>query len=170
MARLRVSAVQGATPTVRYWAPHSGLSLKQHLGFDHQFLGQFEQSLEYFDKVIRLSPDDPVLTFWYGGKAIDYFGLKQYDQAIEWARRAIAINPSSNLWAHRSLIAALALTDHEREAHEALDRYLSSVPGGPKTIAAWKATGITKEFSDPRILEANDRLTDGLRKAGLPEG
>ncbi len=32
---------------------------------------------------------------WYAGKAAANFGLKQYDQAIEWARRAIAIDPNS---------------------------------------------------------------------------
>jgi hypothetical protein len=37
------------------------------------------------------------------------------------------------------LIAALALTGREAEAHEALQSYLKSVPDGPKTIAAWKA-------------------------------
>ena len=34
---------------------------------------------------------------WYGGKAWAYFALKQYDQAIEWARRSIAINPNGRL-------------------------------------------------------------------------
>ena len=38
------------------------------------------------------------------------------------------------------LVAALALTGHEAEAREALQRYLA-LPStdGPKTIAAWKA-------------------------------
>ena len=58
------------------------------------YLGQFEKSLEYLDKAIRLSPHDPTLAAWYLGKAASYFGLKQYDQAIESARRAIAINPN----------------------------------------------------------------------------
>ena len=50
--------------------------------------------------------------------------LKQYDQAIEWARRAIAIGPTLS-GAHRDLIAALALAGHEAEGHEALQRYLA---------------------------------------------
>ena len=83
------------------------------------YLGQFEKSLEFSDKAIRLSPHDPSLDFWYRMKATAYFGLKQYDQAIEWARRAIAINPNNPL-AHFNLIAALALTGREAEAHEAL--------------------------------------------------
>ena len=39
-----------------------------------------------------------------------------------------------------NLVAALALTDHDAEAREALQRYLALPSTGPlKTIAAWKA-------------------------------
>ena len=80
------------------------------------------------------------LVYWYGGKAWANFGLKNYDQAIELARRAIAINPTYNPFAHVVLVAALALTDHDAEAREALQRYLALPSTGPlKTIAAWKA-------------------------------
>ena len=86
------------------------------------------------------SPHDPALAYWYGGKASANFGLKHYDQAIEQARQAIAINPNYIPWAHTVLVAALALTGHDAEAREALQRYLALPSTGPlKTIAAWKA-------------------------------
>jgi predicted Zn-dependent protease len=97
------------------------------------------------------------------------FGLKHYDRAIEWARRAIAIK-ANNLWAYFNLIAALALTDRDAEAHEALQNYLVSVPEGPKTITAWQA--IAPPFtaqSDRRYRDEWDRTIEGLRKAGMPE-
>jgi adenylate cyclase len=138
------------------------------LGFDYQGLGQFEKGLEYIDKAIRLSPHDPALFIWYGGgKALSYFALKQYDQAIEWAHRSIAINPSYNSHAQGSLIAALALSGHEAEAGEALQRYLALPPPGARTIAAWKADPNLQ--SDPRYLDMWDRMIEGLRKAGMPE-
>jgi adenylate cyclase len=34
------------------------------LAFDYLFLGQFEKSLELFDKTIRMSPPDPALLIW----------------------------------------------------------------------------------------------------------
>jgi adenylate cyclase len=136
------------------------------LGFDYLILGQFEKSLEYFDKATRLSPHDPYLGPWYAGKAHNYLGLKQYDQAIDWARRSVAINPSYP-FAHADLIAALALTGHEADAHEALQRYLALPPSGPGTIAAWKA--IKAQYTNPRYLEYWDRTIEGLRKAGMPE-
>jgi tetratricopeptide (TPR) repeat protein len=143
------------------------------VSFSYQELGQFEKSVDYFNKTIRLSPHDPYLSGWYAGKANSYFGLKQYDQAIEWARRAITISPNSTPTAHADLIAIFALTGHEVEAQEALQRYLALPPaGGPRTIAVWKAykSQLTNPHSDPRYLELWDRLVEGLRKAGMPEG
>ncbi len=139
------------------------------LGFDYEFLGRFDKSIEYFDKAILASPHDPGLAYWYGGKAVANFGLKRYDLAIEWARRTIAINPNNVQFAHALLVAALAFADHDAEAREALQRYLSLPSTGPlKTIAAWKAY-YESQHGDPRYVEAHERMYDGLRKAGMPE-
>jgi tetratricopeptide (TPR) repeat protein len=144
-----------------------------NLGFTFVHGGQFEKGLEYFDRTLRLSPRDPVQAFWYGGKSWAYFGLKQYDEAIDWARRSIAINPNGLPFVHGQLIAALALTGRDAEAREALQRYLALPDNGPRTMPAWRAfyraRGIT-ERNGPRILECDERIFDGLRKAGMPEG
>ena len=100
---------------------------------------------------------------------MDNFGLKNYDQAIELARRAIAAKPNYNVYSHVVLVAALALTGHDAEAREALQRYLALPSTGPlKTIAAWKAHQMSLG-DDPRFVEMNERTYDGLRKAGMPE-
>jgi TolB-like protein/class 3 adenylate cyclase len=64
------------------------------LGWDYVRFGHIDKGLEYFDKAILASPYDPARAHWYGGKAVINFGLKRYDQAIEQARQAIAINPN----------------------------------------------------------------------------
>ena len=86
------------------------------LGFDYGNLGEFDKSLRSFDKAIGASPDDPTLAWWYGDEAWDDFGLKNYGQAIELARRAIATKPNNNQFSHVALVAALALTGREAEA------------------------------------------------------
>jgi tetratricopeptide (TPR) repeat protein len=105
---------------------------------------------------------------WVDSKSGAYFALKQYDQAIEWARRAVVIDPSFGA----DLVAPLALTGHQTEAREALQRYLA-LPSGqqPKTIAALKAYGdhFVNANTDPRLLEAFDRFYEAVRKAGMPE-
>ena len=139
------------------------------LGFDYMRFGEFDKSFEYFDKAIRESPHDPSLAHLYGGKASANFGLKNYDQAIELARQAIAINPNYVQYIHATLVAALALAGHDAEAREALQRYLALPSTGPlKTIAAFKAYYSAQGGGPPRV-EANERTYDGLRKAGMPE-
>ena len=114
-----------------------------------------------------------MLAYWYGDKASSNFGLKNYDQSIELARRAMAINPNYAAYIHATLVAALALTGHDAEAREALQRYLA-LPStrSLKTIAAFNAfynSQVSQQHGDPRFVEMNERAYDGLRKAGMPE-
>ena len=112
-----------------------------------------------------------MLAHLYGGKAWANFGLKRYDQAIEAARQAIAVNPNLSIqYIHATLVAALALAGHDAEAREALQRYLALPSNGPlTTIAAFKAY-FSAQGGGPAHAEANERAYDGLRKAGMPEG
>jgi adenylate cyclase len=139
----------------------------ENMAFAYRLFGQFEPSLEFVDKAIRLSPRDPLLWQWYADKASAHLALKQYDQAIEWARRAIAINPN-NVFSHIYLIVALALTRQETHAREGFERYLA-VPGAFATMATLKQvkSRFVNEHTDPRYVEYWDRLIEGLRKAGL---
>ena len=134
------------------------------VGMDYTMLGQFDKSLEYFDQAILGSPHDPSLAYWYDGKARANFGLKQYDQAIELARRAMAIKPNTPVSA-LFLVAALALTGHEAEAREALQRYLALPSSGQrKTIAAWKAYWPASAAIRP--FESNERALEACAKRG----
>jgi adenylate cyclase len=147
----------------------SNVSAVAALGDDYERLGEFEKTIEYLDKAIRASPNDPELAYWYGDKAWANFGLKHYDQAIELARQAIAIKPNYVAYVHATLVAALALTGHDAEAREALQRFLALPSTGPlNTIAAWKAHWMS-ESGEARFVEMNERMYDGLRKAGMPE-
>jgi adenylate cyclase len=148
----------------------SNVNAATDLGWDYALHGEFDKSVEYFDKAIRASPYDPQLAHFYGGKAWANFGVKRYDQAIELARQAIAINPNYVQYIHATLVAALALTGHDAEARDALQRYLAlPSTGSLTTIAAWKAYLSAQGGGPPRV-DANERVYDGLRKAGMPEG
>jgi tetratricopeptide (TPR) repeat protein len=140
------------------------------LGFDYGNLGEFDKSLEYSDRAIVLSPHDPMLAHAYGSKAWANFGLKRYDQAIDAARQAITASQTGGVqYIHAAFIAALALAGHETDAREALERYLALPSVGQlKTIAAFKAYFSAQGGRPPR-LEANERVYEGLRKAGMPE-
>jgi adenylate cyclase len=144
----------------------------QGLAYSHLQLGHFEKSLELFDKAIGLSPRDPTAPDKYQGKSWTYFGLKQYDQAIDWGRRAIAAGGAP--YSYASIAASLALTGREMEAREVLQRYLALLPPNAqlRTIAGFKAYGDRPPNANhnPSQLDNGERLLEGLRKAGMPEG
>jgi tetratricopeptide (TPR) repeat protein len=123
-------------------------------------------TIEFFDKAIALSLQNHQLAVWYMGKGRAYFGPQQYDQAIEWARRSIAINPNVGSTPLGTIAAALALTGHDAEARDAEQRRaaLSKV----KNVAALKAFA-PPPSADPRVRATFDRAIEGLRKAGMPE-
>ena len=160
----------------------SDVSAIENMSYAYRRVGQFEKSLELVDKAIRLSPRDPELPAWYRDKVAAHLALKQYDQAIEWARRTIAIYPGGwtrymylvDGWMpYMYLVVALALTGQDSQAHDALERYLNLLDtDAPKTIAALKrlSAQYVNEHTDPRYVEYYDRLFEGLRKAGMQEG
>ena len=79
------------------------------------------------------------------------------------------MRPPSKPFSHVALVAALALTDHDAEAREALQRYLAPPSTAPfKTIAAWKTSQMSVG-GDPRFVEMIERSSDGLCKALMPE-
>jgi adenylate cyclase len=139
------------------------------LGQIYVDIGQYEKAIEFFDKAIRLGPQNQQLAFWNAGKGFAYFGMQEYDQAIEWARRAIAINPNfeSPLFI---LGAALALSGHEAEARDAEQRRvaLSKVKNFAMFFAVFKAF-MPPPSADPRARATFDRIIEGLRMAGMPE-
>jgi tetratricopeptide (TPR) repeat protein len=139
------------------------------MGWNYFNLGQFQKSVDIFDKAVRLSPHEPGLDNFLHGKAQAYFALKQYDQAIDWARRAIAVG-EANPRPRATLTATLALTGHEAEAREALEGY-TALPATAqfRTIAAFKAFDARSKNSNPGVLDSEQRMYDGLRKAGMAE-
>ncbi|MBV9908139.1 MAG: tetratricopeptide repeat protein [Hyphomicrobiales bacterium] len=140
-----------------------------NMGLVYRTLGRFEESLGFFDKAIRRSPNDPAVSTSYAIKAGDHIALKQYDQALESAHRAIAISPSFPL-THWYLVTALLQSGQDSQAHEALRRYLA-LPGVPATVVALKqeTAKYVNERDDPRYVEKWDQLVEAMRKAGLPE-
>ena len=148
------------------------LNAMMSMAWDHLGLGRYEKGLEIFDEAIRLSPRSPELKDMYSGKSWAYFGLKQYDQAIDWARQAIAAGTSSP-FNQANVAAALALTGHEAQAREALQQFLALPSSAQfRTIAAFKAHNapFANATVDPRVSDTYDRSYEGLREAGLPEG
>ena len=130
----------------------------------NNFLGQPDRALELADKAMRLSPRDPHLRAMYHMKGWAFFMKRQDDQAIEWLRRA----EGGDVFTELILAAALALTGQQADAHETLNRYLAVNGVTSKTIAQLRKQQLS--LADNATWVAyNERLFEGLRKAGMPE-
>ncbi len=114
------------------------------------------------DRALRLSPFDP-LGFWFAVvRAIAHLLAGRFEQAIEWADRALQDQPRYNP-ARRCKIAANAHLGRLAEARAELGRMLAIDPGA--TIARYRAS--VARSAAPEYL---DVVSAGLRLAGLPEG
>jgi TolB-like protein len=127
--------------------------------------GRLEKADEYADAALRLGPHDSLAYVFLNDKGMGLFTLSRYEEATDFFKHAIAVNPEYAL-AYIRLTASLALSGHDAEARDTLRRYLAMPLDVPKTIAQFKAR---QPDDTPESRSYYDRLYEGLRKAGLPE-
>jgi adenylate cyclase len=123
-------------------------------GWVYGAAGLPQEAVRSFERGIRMSPIDPAM---FAGMGMAFVELRRFDEAIVAGRKAQRHNPSHPL-AYLCLASAFAHLERDAEAREAAARLLEVNPAF--TISAWIAWGGP---SNPQL------LTEGLRKAGLPE-
>ncbi len=109
---------------------------------------------------VQLSPHDPSLWAMQAARASCCNNLENYDEAEEWARKAVNARPD-RLWGHITLAHALAGQDRPDEARVAIAEARRVKPDLSLSVIR----RLLPHFH-PEYLE---RLIDVLRKAGLPE-
>lgn len=125
-------------------------------------LGRSEEAFAPIETAIRLSPRDPLSNVWYYWICHAHEHLAQDAKAIEWCRKSVAIAP---LWfAYVNLAASYAYTGQDAEARAAVAELLKLMPG--YTVKQWASTPYS---NNPVWMAQYARITEGLRKAGLPE-
>jgi adenylate cyclase len=124
-------------------------------------LNHLETAMESFERAIRLSPLDPLGGYFSAGLAMVSVALGRYEEAVEWADRALHEFPSY-LFAIRSKVIAFAQLGLIDEARDELKRLIAMDPA--LTLAKWQATS-------GQLMPAKLRATaiDSFRKAGMPE-
>ncbi len=130
----------------------------------NNYLSQPDRALELADEAIRLSPRDPFLTAFHHFKGWAFSMKQQYEPAIEWLQRAEHRLALTDLL----LASALALIGRSAEAKKAFDQY-KAYPGVNTTTIAQLRMQHFAVADNPEWIAYNERLFDGLRKAGMPE-
>jgi len=130
-------------------------------GWNLAFLNRPGPAIEALEHAVRLSPLDPLGYLFATALAFAYSVGHQYEEAVEWADRALQEQPRFVIPV-RLKTALCAHLDRIEEAREWLGRLLELQPG--LTIAKYEASAkvwFSEEFLAWYLA--------GLRKAGLPE-
>src|SRR5262249_48021304 len=118
-------------------------------------------AIEAIERARRLSPFDPYAFFYAVNIAIAHLAARRFEQAIEWADRALHEQPRA-VGTMRVKAAANAHLGRFDEARAELSRALAIDP--KLTIAGYRE--YAHAFEAP---EVHELPVTGLRLAGLPE-
>ena len=129
-----------------------------NLGQALVFAGQAAEAMEHLELSSRLSPRDISSGPTFVRRAEAHYQLGEYDQAVDWATRALR-SQVTQFWGNSVLTAALAKLGRTEEAAQALADLLERQPDMSIDFVRQ-----TYPVTDEAYL---DDYIDGLRKAGL---
>jgi TolB-like protein/class 3 adenylate cyclase len=156
---------QGITAAERALALDRNLAdAHAFIGAGKTFAGRAEETEAHVQEALRLSPRDSFAYQWMARVAANKLNLGADAEAAQWARRSIEANRNYPL-AHFWLAAALAQLGRLDEAQQAVQPGLALAPGF--TLARYRA-GVQSD--NPTYLAQRERIIEGMRKAGVPEG
>ena len=131
-------------------------------GIMHALRNQPEAAIEANERARRLSPFDPYSFFRAVNIAAAHLAARRFEQAIEWADRALH-DQSRLVSAMRVKVTANAHLGHLDEARAELSRLLAIDP--KFTIADF-----LRRYAHILASEVLELWITGFRLAGLPEG
>jgi TolB-like protein/Flp pilus assembly protein TadD len=134
------------------------------IGIAKFVIGRFEETETHIQEAIRLSPGHKFLSAWLVIAGVAKLYLGSEDEAVTCFRRSIEIkrdHPEAQYY----LAGALALLDRLEEAQSAARAAIAVHPDF--TVSRFRAGAAS---DNPRYLAARERLCEGMRKAGVPEG
>jgi tetratricopeptide (TPR) repeat protein len=139
------------------------LNAHGHIGFAKIRLGRPEETEAHIEAALALNPDDRYAYLWHLFAGLAKIYLDKDEEALSRLRRSIEANRNNPL-SHFLLAAALAHLGRLSEAQSAVKAGLAINP--TFTIAAMRSGS-----TDNRAPNAGgQRVIEGLRKAGVPEG
>ena len=131
-----------------------------NLGLALALAGHAEEALPHIDQALRLNPHDPSLWTFLTGGAIALILLHRYEEAADYARRAVR-HPTANFLAPATLAAVLGHLGDTKGARVALEQVYRLRPDFSK--------GLIRRLFRFRNEAERACFLDGLAKAEVPE-
>ena len=133
------------------------------IGLAKHFAGHPEETENYVQQALRLSPRDRLTFIWFATVGASKMHLGAYEDAATWLTQSVAVNP--NFATTRFLLAAaFGQLDRIAEAFAQARAALSLNPGF--TISRFRAN---PDCNNPVFLKQRQNIYDGLQKAQVPE-
>ena len=139
----------------------------KEIGLSTLYLGRPEQALDWFAKADRIGPRDPGRWTWLDGRGHALILLGRDEEAIRALNSALDANPK-NLSPHAFLAAAYALLGRSDEARAELALYLQRRPDA-RVSTFRRLSPVPLALTSPQYRQQQQRIAEGLRKAGMPE-
>jgi tetratricopeptide (TPR) repeat protein len=134
------------------------------IGLAKYLIGRNEETEAHILEAFRISPRDTYAFFWMLIVGLAKLGAGCNEEAVSWLNRSIGLN-RNHPTPYCLLAAALALLGRIEEAREAGRHGLDLNPSF--TIARYRSSG---SGHDPVYLAGLDRICEGMRLAGVPDG
>ena len=134
------------------------------IGFAKYFLGRGEETETHIQEALRLSPRDTLASRWMLWVGFAKVQLNLDAEAVVWMRRGLDANRNYSV-AHFNLAAALARLGALDQARAAVQAGLTLDPNF--TIRRFRAIALS---DNPAYLAGRERIYEGMRLAGVPEG
>ncbi len=134
------------------------------IGFAKLVNGHAEETENHVLEALRVSPRDTDANVWLGyiAEAKQFLGADE--DAVTWHNRSMEINRNRPV-AHMYLASALALLGRLEEARSEVQAGLALDP--KFTIQRYRAGA---QSDNPVFLSQRERVIEGMRKAGVPDG
>ncbi len=126
--------------------------------------GRNEETEAHILEALRISPRDTYAFFWMLIVGFVKLGAGCDEEAVGWLNRSIGLN-RGHPTPHCLLAAALASLGRIEEAREAARQCLDLNPSF--TIPRYRSSGFSR---NPVYIAGRERMYEGMRLAGIPEG
>jgi tetratricopeptide (TPR) repeat protein len=136
------------------------------IGFARYLLGRGAETEAHINEALRLSPRDSYAHRWFVWVGLAKAQLNADAEAVVWLRRAIDLNRNYSI-AHFDLAAVQAMLGELDHARATVQAGLTLDP--TFTIRRLRAFN-TARSDNPTYLAGRERLIEGMRLAGVPEG
>ena len=126
-------------------------------------MGRADEAFQPLEQALRLDPRAPGRNIWESYICNAHAHLAQWEKALEWCEKSAASNPSL-FWPYIELAAANGWLGRPAQASAAVAKIRKFNPG----FTVQDYLSLPKP-NNPKWRSEDQRIAEGLRKAGLPE-